>query len=315
MATSVSSVTSHFPDAENGFSTTTSGQASAGATTVGLNSVAGYTNGEPVVFIIDPSNSKKQTFTGIMDTAGSQVTGVVWTAGTNVAHDVGATVVDYATATHVAMISKGIKVEHNQDGTHDEALITSRTEDTAPATGDYVLTSDVSASNALKKVTLTNLGSNGTWMTTGGLTDEGVTSRKLAPTVIIETCTGNVTINAGTDIDITGCTTTFTPAVASTALVVGTFTWNNPSTTSTEFKGMLDVDGANETSASYIPVPAGYTKWTTSQVWLVNLTAASHTLKLQATRTVGTGSNSITIMADDTRLTVFLLGDANVTVS
>lgn len=160
MATSVSSVTSHFPDAENGFSTTTSGSVASGAATVGLNSTAGYTNGEPVVFVIDPANSKKQTFTGIMDTGGNQVTGVVWTAGTNVAHDAGATVVDYATATHIAMISKGIKVEHNQDGTHDEALITSRTEDTSPAAGDYIITSDVSASNALKKVTLTNLFAN-----------------------------------------------------------------------------------------------------------------------------------------------------------
>ena len=160
MATSVSSVTSHFPDAENGFSTTTSGSVASGATTVGLNSVAGYTNGEPVVFVIDPANSKKQTFTGIMDTSGSRVTGVIWTAGTNVAHDAGATVVDYATATHIAMISKGIKVEHNQDGTHDETLITSRSEDTSPAAGDYIITSDVSASNALKKVTLTNLFAN-----------------------------------------------------------------------------------------------------------------------------------------------------------
>lgn len=158
MSTSVSSVTSHFPDAENGFTTTTSGSVAAGATTVGLNSTAGYTNGKPVVFVIDPSDAtKKQTFTGIIDTSGNQVTSVVWTAGTNVAHSAGATVVDYATATHIAMVSKGMEVEHNQDGTHDEALITSRTADTSPASGDFLLTSDVSATNALKKVTVSNL--------------------------------------------------------------------------------------------------------------------------------------------------------------
>lgn len=160
MATNVSSVTSHFPDAENGFTTTTSGSVSSGATTVGLNSTAGYTNGEPVVFVIDPANSKKQTFTGIIDTSGNQVTGVVWTAGTNVAHDAGATVVDYATATHIAMMSKGIKVEHAQDGTHKSQLISSRTEDTSPASGDFLLTSDVSDSNNLKKVTVSNLFAN-----------------------------------------------------------------------------------------------------------------------------------------------------------
>jgi hypothetical protein len=156
MSTSVSGVSSHFPDAENGFTTTTSGSVAIGATTVGLNSTAGYSNGEPVVMVIDPSNTKKQTFTGIVDTGGNQVTGVVWTAGTNVAHDAGATVVDYATATHIAMISKGIKVEHSQDGTHKPALLTSRSEDTTPADGDYVLTADVSDSNNLKKVTRTN---------------------------------------------------------------------------------------------------------------------------------------------------------------
>lgn len=119
MATSVSSVTSHFPDTENGFTTTTAGSVSSGAATVTLNSVSGYTNGQPVVLVIDPTDaSKKQTFTGIVDTAGVQITSVVWTAGTNQAHALGATVVDYATATHIAMISKGIQVEHSQSGTH-----------------------------------------------------------------------------------------------------------------------------------------------------------------------------------------------------
>ena len=111
MSTSVSSVASHFPDAENGFTTTTAGSVASGAATVTLNSVGGYTNGQPAVFVIDPTDtSKKQTFTGIIDTAGVQVTSVVWTAGTNQTHALGATVVDYATATHIAMISKGLKL-------------------------------------------------------------------------------------------------------------------------------------------------------------------------------------------------------------
>ena len=118
MSTSVASVVSHFPDAENGFTTTTAGSVSSGATTVTLNSVAGYTNGEPIVLVIDPTDAaKKQTFTGIVDTSGVQITSVVWTAGTNQTHALGATVVDYATATHIAMISKGIKVHADQDGT------------------------------------------------------------------------------------------------------------------------------------------------------------------------------------------------------
>lgn len=121
MSTSVSSVVSHFPSAENGFTTTTAGSVASGATTVTLNSVAGYTNGETVVLVIDPTDAnKKQTFTGTVDTAGVQITNVVWTAGTNQTHALGATVVDYATATHISMMTKGILVEHNQDGTHED---------------------------------------------------------------------------------------------------------------------------------------------------------------------------------------------------
>lgn len=119
MSTSVSSVTNHFPSAENGFATTTSSQTLSGATTVELEVLTGYDNGEVVVFIIEPNSlTAKQTFTGVVDIAGSQITNVVWTAGTNQTHAVGVAVVDYATATHVSMISKGLAVEHNQDGTH-----------------------------------------------------------------------------------------------------------------------------------------------------------------------------------------------------
>lgn len=122
MSTSVSSVVSHFPDAENGFTTTTAGSVSSGATTVTLNSIGGYTNGMPVVLVIDPTDaSKKQTFTGIVDTSGVQITSVVWTAGTNQTHALGATVVDYAAATHIAMMSKGILVDHSQSGGHEVA--------------------------------------------------------------------------------------------------------------------------------------------------------------------------------------------------
>lgn len=138
MATSVSGVTSHFPEAENGFTTTTAGSVSSGAATVTLNSVAGYTNGKPVVLVIDPTDpAKKQTFTGIVDTSGVQITSVVWTAGTNQTHALGATVVDYATATHISMISKGIEVSHDQDGTLKAGAV-----DNAAVVASGILTAD-----------------------------------------------------------------------------------------------------------------------------------------------------------------------------
>lgn len=109
MATNVTSVTKHYPSAQDGFTTTLASTISSGAATVPLNSVAGYTNGQVIVFIVDPTDAtKKQAFTGTVDTAGVQITGVVWTSGTNQTHTTGATVVDYESATAWSMITKGL---------------------------------------------------------------------------------------------------------------------------------------------------------------------------------------------------------------
>ena len=135
MSTSVTSVTKHFPSAQDGFTTTLSGTIASGATTVGLNSLTGYTTGEVAVFVVAPTvTSEKQTFTGTVDTAGLQITNVVWTSGTNQTHAAGTTVVDYATATHMSMLSKGLKVEHNQNGTHGAVTASSVNTTTLTAT-------------------------------------------------------------------------------------------------------------------------------------------------------------------------------------
>jgi hypothetical protein len=131
MSTSVNSVVSFFPSAENGFSTSTVSSTAPGATVVELDSIAGYENGEVVVFVIEPADAtKKQTFTGIADTVGVQVTDVVWTAGDNQVHAAGVVVADYASATHISMISKGLTVEHNQNGTHSDITADSVATDT-----------------------------------------------------------------------------------------------------------------------------------------------------------------------------------------
>lgn len=128
----VSSAIKHFPTAKEGFTTTTSGSISPGATSVGLSSVAGLTNGDYMVFVIDPTDStKKQAFAGTVDVSGTQITNVIWTEGTNTTHSTGATVVDYETATHWALYNKGMLVEHDQDGTHKNV-----TTDTLTATGN-----------------------------------------------------------------------------------------------------------------------------------------------------------------------------------
>lgn len=159
MSTSVASVTKFFPTAQNGFTTTLASTVASGATTVPLNSVAGYTNGDTAVFIVDPTSATaKQAFTGVIDTAGVQVTGVIWTAGTNQAHTGGATVVDYTAATHINMVTKGLLIGHNQDGTHATNLplttpqITTSINDSG---GNEVIKTPATAS-AVNEITVTN---------------------------------------------------------------------------------------------------------------------------------------------------------------
>lgn len=124
----VSSVTKYFPKAKEGFATTLSSSISSGATTVPLNSVSGYTNGDTVALVVDPEvSTKKQVFTGVVDTSGTQITNVVWTEGTNVAHSAGATVADYTTATHMSMISTGMLQEHSPGGAHTTDTISEKT--------------------------------------------------------------------------------------------------------------------------------------------------------------------------------------------
>lgn len=115
----VTSATKMFPTAKEGFTTTLASTISSGAATVPLNSVTGFSNGETVVLVIEPTDAnKKQAFTGVVDTSGVQITNVVWTEGTNSGHTAGVTVVDYETATHWALFSKGLLRDHNQSGYH-----------------------------------------------------------------------------------------------------------------------------------------------------------------------------------------------------
>ncbi len=140
--------------------------------------------------------------------------------------------------------------------------------------------------------------------------DESITSRRLAPTTIEKPCTGNTLINSGSDTDITGCTTTFTPAIASVAIVIGTFGFINMSANDI-YVGVLDVDGSNEAQQVNISsTGSGTERHMGTQIWIVPLSVASHTLKLQASR--ATGAGTATVQAALTTMVVILIGDANV---
>lgn len=133
-ASNVSAVTNYFATASEGFITTTGGSVSAGGTSIPLNSMIGLTNGNVFVGIIEPGVSgNEQTFTGTVDTGGSQITNVVWTRGSNVNHAGGVTVVDYVTGTAFNMITAGILKQHTQVGAH-HAITTDTIATTSTAT-------------------------------------------------------------------------------------------------------------------------------------------------------------------------------------
>lgn len=151
----VSKVTRHFPTVNEGFVATTTGvvnpDSSITTGTVPLSTVAGLTNGSIFVGIIEPGvTDKQQVFTGVVDTSGSQITDVVWTRGTDTGHAAGVTVVDYTTGTAINMLSKGMLVDHNQDGTHGDLTVTSLVNGgTLAVTGASTLTGNVTAGGTL----------------------------------------------------------------------------------------------------------------------------------------------------------------------
>lgn len=263
MSTSVAGVTTNFfPDAENGFTTTLASTISSGATTVPLNSVAGYTNGMPAVFVVDPSDlTKKQTFTGIIDTAGVQVTNVVWTAGTNQSHTGGATVVDYVTATHMAMVTKGLTTAiFDQDGTMKAGAV-----DNAAALASNVVTTakilDGNVTEAKLSTSAIYLGSTTKttdFLTTATTSEVAITGFTLAITVPTTSRKIRITVSVAsvTNGSGTGTDTTLRLKDGSTTLLDRTFSAPNNTRT---------------------PCP--------SMVWEGTLTAGAHTLAVYAQNT------------------------------
>lgn len=113
----VNSVTKHFPTVNEGFTSTLSALVASGGATIVLNSIGTLVNGTVFVGIIEPGETNQQLFTGTVDTSTNSITGVVWTRGTNIDHPAGSQVVDYVTGTAINMITKGLLVSHNQEGT------------------------------------------------------------------------------------------------------------------------------------------------------------------------------------------------------
>lgn len=134
----------------------------------------------------------------------------------------------------------------------------------------------------------------------------------IAPTLVIETATSDTSITANTDTDITGCSISITPTIASTAIVWMVADVDGDTIGDRTFFD-LDVDGADESATGVHEISvANDSRATVAQIWPVNLTAAAHTIKLQGRRA---GSGTVTVFATNTRLMLMLIDDENVTIS
>lgn len=167
----VSAVTNLLLTANEGFTSTVgSTGVSSGGATVPLTNVSGLTNGSTFVGIVEPGLTNQQTFTGIVDTAGSQITSVVWTRGTNVAHAAGVTIVDYMTGTAINMITKALATHANQDGTLKNNAVTN----TVIADNAVTTSKLVNANVTFAKLASTIFsGQLGTWTPTGTAATSG----------------------------------------------------------------------------------------------------------------------------------------------
>lgn len=156
---------------------------SAGGATLACDDLTGWATASKVHFVTYEVDSNGDIVAGSqLDcsgiVSGNNITSMTVIDGTDNGNAVNDVVEMLPTSAWGQDLADALTEEHNRTGTHKSDLITDRTADTAPASGDYVLTADVSDSNNLKKVTLANLGTNGAWVGTGGITNSAVTPAK-----------------------------------------------------------------------------------------------------------------------------------------
>ena len=158
----VSSVTKHFYEANEGFSTTLKTTVASGGSIVELNSTTDMVDGSVFVGIIEQGSVKEQVFTGTIDLTNARITGVVWTRGVNVEHTAGVSIIDYVTGTGQNMMSKGILVHANQDGSLKNQAVKDALGVTSDPTGGW-------QTQAYTPSTITNNGNHSTDLTFTGV--------------------------------------------------------------------------------------------------------------------------------------------------
>ncbi len=113
----VSTATKHFPVANENYASNLSATILSNAAVVPAVSTSAYAEGDVVVLTVDPSTPQEATFTGTK--SGNTYVDCKWTEGNlGVGHSNGAPIIDYDSATHYNLLSKAMRKEHNQDGSH-----------------------------------------------------------------------------------------------------------------------------------------------------------------------------------------------------
>lgn len=116
MANTALVTTNFWPVASETFTDNLSASIVAGAATVPIVSLVEYNDGDIVVLTIEPGTANQATFIGVKN--GVQVINCIWTEGNiAVGHSLGVTIVDYDSATHYDVVTKGIRNFANNDGT------------------------------------------------------------------------------------------------------------------------------------------------------------------------------------------------------
>lgn len=199
----VSLVTHLLPTVNEGFTTTLGATISSGATSLTLNSATGLVDGSTFVGIIEPAGTNQQVFTGIVDVAGVQITGVKWTRGANVSHSGGVTIVDYVTGTALNMITKWAAIQHNDDGTHKALTTTTLTTSGVITSGGSVgVTGNVTASGSVNAGTVLTYGTY--VIPTVVSTASASTITPSLSTMLVTALAANLTINAPSGSPVNG---------------------------------------------------------------------------------------------------------------
>lgn len=177
------------------------------------------------------------------------------------------------------------------------AIATSKLAGTFP-TGTIVGTTDTQTltNKTLTSPTINTPTFSAGAIATADIADAAVTSRKMRSSEIqTANSSSAITTSSGSLVDLTGATVTWTPLVASTALVLFSGLFQND-TANQSVTVRLVVDGSVQaipTSNGVINNLAGNgTGGTTSFMrWITGLGVSSHTIKIQWSVSGGTGTN------------------------